>query len=89
MAATAAKLIEVEVTGTVMPGTKEVSGGVGAKTQQWATTTMDNTHNNQTECGTGWRKTAAVNNYELGKCEDMMVDAVGGIATTREGRGQS
>jgi hypothetical protein len=27
--------------------------------QQWATTMMDNTRNNQTECSTGWRKMAA------------------------------
>jgi hypothetical protein len=49
MAATAAMLIEVEVTGTVMPWKKEVGGGVWATTRQLAMTTTDNTHNNQTE----------------------------------------
>jgi hypothetical protein len=33
-----------------------VGAEVGATTQQRATTTIDNEHNNQTERGTGWRK---------------------------------
>jgi hypothetical protein len=38
---------------------KRRGGGVGSTTQQRATITMDNAHNNQTEHGTGWMKMAA------------------------------
>ncbi len=50
--------VDIDGQGSGCSGKEEVGGGVGSTTQRWATTTMDNTHNIQTEQGTGWRKMA-------------------------------